>query len=114
MKRIIAVLLTGLFFYACATVPLTGRKQLAVVSSEEIQPLVNEQYDATKKESKVLTNTPDGQKVVRVGERIARAVESYLIEKGYSGIVETFDWEFNLLESEQVNAWCMPGGKVAF
>ncbi|WP_449353825.1 M48 family metallopeptidase [Algoriphagus formosus] len=114
MKRIIAVLLTGLFFYACATVPLTGRKQFAVVDNEEIQPLVNQQYEATKKESKVLTNTPDGQKVVKVGQRIARAVESYLIEKGYSGIVETFDWEFNLLESEQVNAWCMPGGKVAF
>lgn len=114
MKKASILLIFGLFFYACATVPLTGRKQLAMVSSDEIQPLVNEQYEQVKKESKLLTNTPDGQKVVQVGERIAKAVEAYLIESGYSDLVETFDWEFNLIESDQVNAWCMPGGKVAF
>ncbi|NVJ85528.1 MAG: M48 family metallopeptidase [Algoriphagus sp.] len=114
MRKTFLILISGLFFYACATVPLTGRKQLAMVSSEEIQPLVNEQYEKVKKESKLLTNTADGQKVVQIGQRIAKAVEDYLIESGYSDLVETFDWEFNLIESDQVNAWCMPGGKVAF
>ncbi|MCS5489396.1 M48 family metallopeptidase [Algoriphagus limi] len=114
MKKVFSLLLIGLLCYACATVPLTGRKQLAMVSSEEIQPLVNEQYEKVKKESKLLTNTTDGQKVVQVGKRISQAVEAYLIESGYSDLVESFDWEFNLIESDQVNAWCMPGGKVAF
>src|SRR5690606_10439031 len=104
----------GLLMYSCAKVPLTGRSQLALVSNEEIQPLVDQQYDEVLKEDKVLTNTADGQKVLKVGKRMAEAVESYLISQGYQELADSFEWEFNLLESDQVNAWCMPGGKVAF
>ncbi|GAB2497338.1 M48 family metallopeptidase [Algoriphagus taiwanensis] len=114
MKKTIAILTLGLMVYACAKVPLTGRMQLAAVSNEEIMPLVNEEYSKIKKESKVLTQTPQGQQVVNVGKRISKAVEDFLLQEGYQDLVATFNWEFNLLESEQVNAWCMPGGKVAF
>ncbi|MEB2775897.1 M48 family metallopeptidase [Algoriphagus sp. D3-2-R+10] len=114
MKKIAILFSAGLILYSCATVPLTGRSQLALVSDEEIQPLVNEQYDAVLKEDKVVTNTADGQKVLKVGNRMAKAVESYLTSQGYGELANSFDWEFNLLQSDQVNAWCMPGGKVAF
>ncbi|MEP0710766.1 M48 family metallopeptidase [Algoriphagus sp.] len=114
MKKIALLFSAGLLMYACAKVPLTGRNQLALVSNEEIQPLVNEQYDQVLKEDKVVTNTPDGQKVLKVGNRMAKAVESYLISQGYQELANSFNWEFNLLQSDQVNAWCMPGGKVAF
>ncbi len=114
MKKTLLLLATGLLAYACAKVPLTGRMQLAVVSNEEIMPLVNEQYEKTKAEYKVLTDSEKGQMVVRVGRKMAEAVEGYLISEGYQNLVNDFDWEFNLLESDQVNAWCMPGGKVAF
>ncbi|GMQ23727.1 M48 family metallopeptidase [Algoriphagus sp. oki45] len=114
MKKTIAILTLGLMVYACAKVPLTGRMQLAAVSNEEIMPLVNEEYSKIKNESKVLTQTPQGQQVVNVGKRISKAVEDFLLQEGYQDLVATFNWEFNLLESEQVNAWCMPGGKVAF
>lgn len=114
MKKLALIFGLGLIFYACAKVPLTGRSQLALVSSEEIQPLVDEQYDQVLKENKVVTGSADGQKVLKVGKRMAAAVESYLRESGYAELADDFSWEFNLIESEQVNAWCMPGGKVAF
>lgn len=114
MKKIAILFCAGLILYSCAKVPLTGRSQLALVSNEEIQPLVNEQYDQVLKEDKVVTNTADGQKVLKVGKRMAEAVETYLASQGYQELADSFNWEFNLLESDQVNAWCMPGGKVAF
>ncbi|MEN2283008.1 M48 family metallopeptidase [Algoriphagus sp. SE2] len=114
MKKLGIIIVVGLIAYACAKVPLTGRSQLALVSSEEIQPLVNEQYDQVLKESKVVTSSPDGQKVLKVGNKMSKAVEDYLRASGYSDLADEFKWEFNLLESDQVNAWCMPGGKVAF
>lgn len=114
MKKIAILFSAGLIMYSCAKVPLTGRNQLSLVSSEEIQPMVDTQYNQVLKEDKVVTNTADGQKVLKVGNRMAKAVESYLVSQGYQELANSFDWEFNLLESEQVNAWCMPGGKVAF
>lgn len=114
MKKLILIFSVGLLAYSCATVPLTGRRSLAVVSNDEIQPLVNEEYKKATTASKNLTKTADGQLVVKVGQKMAKAVESYLVAEGYQDLVNGFTWEFNLLESEQVNAWCMPGGKVAF
>ncbi|WP_186756848.1 M48 family metallopeptidase [Echinicola salinicaeni] len=114
LKRISILLLSGLVLYGCATVPLSGRKQLSLVSNEEVLPMAFQQYNEVKTESKLLTGTSDGEKVQRVGKRIAAAVETYLNDNGYGDIVEGFEWEFNLIQDDQVNAWCMPGGKVAF
>lgn len=114
MKKILLIFSAGLLAYACTTVPLTGRRSLAVISNEEIQPLVNEEYKKAVSAEKNLTKTANGQLVVKVGQRMAKAVESYLISEGYQDLVNDFAWEFNLLESDQINAWCMPGGKVAF
>ncbi len=114
MKKIITFLALGLMLYACSKVPLTGRARLDTVSDAEIMPLVNEQYKQVLKEEKIVTNTTQGQAVVRVGKRMAAAVEKFLIQEGYPEIAQSFDWQFNLIQSDQVNAWCMPGGKVAF
>ncbi|MFN3996492.1 M48 family metallopeptidase [Algoriphagus sp.] len=114
MKKIILVFAAGLLAYSCSTVPLTGRRSLSMVSNDEIQPLVNDEYKRAVSESKNVTGTANGQAVVRVGQRMAKAVEAYLVQEGYQDLVNDFSWEFNLLESDQINAWCMPGGKVAF
>lgn len=114
MKKIFVFLTLGFIVYSCATVPLSGRKQLSIVNNSEVLPLAYDQYGQVLKESKVLTNTKEGQQVVTVGKKIANAVDTYLNDNGYSSITEGFKWEFNLLESDQINAWCMPGGKVAF
>ncbi len=52
--------------------------------------------------------------IKRVGQRIAAASERYLNANGFQGYLEDYKWEYKLIESEQVNAWCMPGGKIAF
>ncbi len=114
VKKIIFLLVTGMVIYSCAKVPLSGRNQLSLVSNSEVLPLAYQQYDEVLKNSKVVTNTAEGQMVVRVGKRIAEAVEAYMREKGYEKDLEGFAWEFNLIDENTVNAWCMPGGKVAF
>lgn len=114
LKKLTILLLLGLITYSCAKVPFSGRNQLNLVSNNEILPMSYDQYGQVLQESKMLTDTPEGQQVVKVGKRIAEAVEVYMNEKGYKNVLEGFNWEFNLIESDQVNAWCMPGGKVAF
>lgn len=114
MKKILLIFVVGLSAYACATVPLTGRSQLALVSNGEIQPLVNEQYAKVINESKIVNGTTEGQRVLNVGNKMSKAVEQYLVSEGFGDLAKEFNWEFNLIQSDDVNAWAMPGGKVAF
>ena len=114
MKKSILLLLTTFLFSSCSIVPLTGRSQLAIFTTQDLMPLVKDEYKESLKESKVLTSTQEGQEIVKVGNKMAEAVELYLKEQGYDSLVNELEWEFNLLEDEEVNAWCMPGGKVAF
>lgn len=114
LKKIIFLLALGITVYSCAKVPMSGRNQLSLVSNEELLPMAYVQYNDVLKESKIVTNTAEGQMVVRVGKRIAEAVKVYMTEQGLENELQGFAWEFNLIEGDMVNAWCMPGGKVAF
>lgn len=114
IKRIIIVCLAGLFFYACASVPVTGRKQLSLVSNEEILPMSFQQYNEVLDENKLSDNQKWTNMVKTVGKNIQRAVEQYMSQEGMSDQLAGYEWEFNLIQSDEVNAWCMPGGKVAF
>lgn len=115
VKNATILILTGLIVYACATVPLTGRRQLAMVSNQEILPLADQQYEKVLDTSKISTNQQYVRMVKTVGSRIQKAVEQFMAEKGMSEELAGFEWEFNVIEDPKtVNAWCMPGGKVAF
>lgn len=114
LKKLSLLFLVGLITYSCTKVPFSGRNQLSLVSNSEILPISYDQYGQVLQESKLVTSSTQGQQIVKVGRRIAEAVEIYMREKGYKDELEGFQWEFNLIDSEQVNAWCMPGGKVAF
>lgn len=114
LKKISFLFALGLLLYSCSRVPLSGRNQLSLVGNQELLPLAYEQYDQVLAESNLVTNTSQGQMVVRVGRRIADAVESYLKENGYEDELKGFAWDFHLIQEDIVNAWCMPGGKVAF
>jgi len=114
MKKTVFVFLFLGLFSSCTKVPVTGRSQLAFLTNQELQPLVNEEYAKALKTNELVTNSKEGQEVVQVGKKMAIAVEKYLQAQGYGDLVKELDWEFNLLKSDQVNAWCMPGGKVAF
>jgi predicted Zn-dependent protease len=99
---------------ACATVPITGRKQLSLIPDAEMNAMSFQQYEQVIAESELSTDPEATAMVRRVGERIQRAVEDYFRQEGMSSHLDGYAWEFNLIESDQVNAWCMPGGKVAF
>lgn len=99
---------------SCSTVPLTGRKQLALVSSSEIMALSQQSYQQVLNEGRLSNNQQYVNQVQTVGSRIARAVEIYMRELNEADNVQGFNWEFHVLAEDVVNAWCMPGGKVAF
>lgn len=114
MKRILTLMLTASLLYGCATVPITGRRQLSLVSNEEIIPMSFSQYEKVLKESKLSDDQEQVALVKRVGARIQKAVEQYMQENNYANYLDGFEWDFNLIEEDVMNAWCMPGGKVAF
>ena len=95
-----------------STVPLTGRQQTLMVSDGEVLSLASEQYQDFMKSAKTSTNATNTAMVKRVGQNLANAVTSYLQANGLSNDVQNFAWEFNLVQDAQVNAWCMPGGKI--
>ncbi|WP_411895664.1 M48 family metallopeptidase [Winogradskyella sp. A2] len=99
---------------SCATNPFTGKKTMALVSNDQLFPAAFAQYSQVLNENKVITGTSDSDMITRVGQRIAVAAERWLNANGYQGYLEDYKWEYKLIESEQVNAWCMPGGKIAF
>lgn len=115
LKRFVpAIILVGIAL-ACASVAVTGRKQLALVSNAEIIPMANQQYVDVLKKGPISTNKEQAEMIRRVGLKIQKAVEKYMADKGMSSELAGFAWEFNLIDDPKtVNAWCMPGGKVAF
>lgn len=94
------------------TVPVTGRQQNLMVSDDQVLSLSFQEYSDYMKTAKASTNSTNTAMVKRVGQRISKAVESYLTANGMADDVKTYAWEFNLVQDNQVNAWCMPGGKI--
>ena len=111
-KVFIPIILLALSVYYCSTVPITGRSQLNLISSSEMNSMSFQEYDTFLNENKLSTNQTETAMVKRVGERIQKAVETYFAQKNLSSQLDGYQWEFNLVESPEVNAWCMPGGKV--
>ena len=113
-KSTLAIILLTFFGIACSTVPLTGRKQLSLIPDAQINALSFQSYQQVLQESNIISNTEQARLVKKVGKKIAYAVEKYMQEQGLQDQIDGFKWEFNLIEDNTVNAWCMPGGKVAF
>ncbi|MGE5315186.1 MAG: M48 family metallopeptidase [Acidobacteriota bacterium] len=111
-KAVIAALLLSLSVLSCSSVPVTGRKQFNIIPQGQMLSMSFQEYDQFLKENKLSTNPEQVALVKRVGGRIERAVERYMAEKNLSDQIKDYKWEFNTVESKEVNAWCMPGGKV--
>jgi predicted Zn-dependent protease len=97
---------------ACSTVPITGRKQLNLIPQSEMLSMSFQQYGDFLKTNTVTSNDQQVQLVRGVGVRIQKAVETYFAQKGLSDALKDYKWEFNVVDSKEANAWCMPGGKV--
>jgi predicted Zn-dependent protease len=115
MKKLhgIIILATVVVLNACSSVPITGRKQFIAVSDEQVNQSAAQSYSQLLSDPKTkVINNADAQRVKRIGGKLATAIERYLKDNGYANQYD-FKWEFNLIDSKEVNAWCMPGGKVA-
>ncbi|SRR5258706_15358667 len=111
MKKFLFIPL--LFILACTKVPITGRKQVNLLPESQVMSMSLTQYrDFLSKNPPVPASNPDAVMVKNVGSRISTAVEQYMRKNGQAKRVEGYKWEFNLVNDKQVNAWCMPGGKV--
>ena len=98
----------------CSTVPITGRSQFSLVSESTMVGMAGDQYAQVKKQTPLSTDQARTAMVKNAGRRISVAVEEYLRANGLANRSNDFAWEFNLFESDEVNAWAMPGGKIAF
>jgi predicted Zn-dependent protease len=111
--KLMGVLVCAVFMmFACTTVPLSGRQQLNLVSQNAMMTTSLQQYNQFLKENKVSQNKEQTAQVKQVGARIQHAVELYFKQNNNSQQLAGYAWDFNLVESKDINAWCMPGGKV--
>jgi predicted Zn-dependent protease len=111
---LVALILFLVFLFSCATVPITERRSLQILPDSEMTTMSLQQYSEVLKKSTLSHDTEKVQMVRRVGGRIAQATEEFFRESGMAEEIKNYKWEFNLIEDDKVvNAWCMPGGKVA-
>jgi predicted Zn-dependent protease len=111
--KITSLLIVSVLFVTCRTVPVTGRKQVNLLPESDLVQMSFNTYDEFMNEHKVVRGSEASQTVKNVGNNISIAVEKFLRRKGRSGMNKYFNWEFNLVDMDVPNAWCMPGGKVA-
>ena len=115
MKRLLILLTSSaIFLSACTKNLITGRNQLSLIPESTLQQEAVSQYQTFLSQNQVVSssNNRDAEMVKRVGKRIADAIGKYYTSKGMPNALEGYKWEFNLVQSKEVNAWCMPGGKV--
>lgn len=114
MKKIVLLLSTVSLLAACSRNAITGRKQLALFGEETLQQQALTEYQTFLSQNKVVNGSSnrDAEMVKRVGGRISKAITDYYTQKGLGSELNGYKWEFNLVDSKEVNAWCMPGGKV--
>ena len=117
-KLLLLTLISVFVLISCSSAPITGRQQLKFVDDEKLASESSAAYSefiAQVKQQNLLANsTNDGKRVTAVGNKLAVAVEKYLRENGQAQKVDYLNWEFNLIKSDDVNAFAMPGGKIAF
>ena len=112
ISKLVILCVFVLLAAGCSEVAITGRKQFNIVPSSTMNSMSFQSYSEFLSQNKLSTNAEQTQMVKRVGARIQKAVENYAVENGIDDRLDGYKWEFNLVEDPNVNAWCMPGGKV--
>ena len=115
MKKHLILFITAIsILISCAKNPFTGKNTLNFVSNSELFPTSFQQYGTFLKDNKVVVGTTDAKRVEAVGMKIKVAAEKYLNANGFKDYLKDYSWEYKLVESKEVNAWCLPGGKIVF
>ncbi|PRP66387.1 M48 family metallopeptidase [Nonlabens agnitus] len=115
MKNIRFYLLaSSMLVLSCATNVFTGERTLKPVSNDQVFPAAFSAYNEVLQESKVVTGTSESRMITNVGQNIKNASQKWLNALGHPEYLDGYEWEYNLINDDQVNAWAMPGGKIAF
>lgn len=102
-----------LLLSSCATVPVTGRTQIALLPESEMVTLGQQAYQQQLSEHPVSNQPGDVEPVLRVGKRLAAATEDFLRANNLP--TDVYQWEFSVIDNDEiVNATCLPGGKIVF
>jgi predicted Zn-dependent protease len=112
VKYLLKIAIAVFLVQGCSSVPITGRRQLMLISDQQVITLSLQQYQDYINTANTITGTPEAQKVEKVGMKIAHAVETFLKNRGASSEIQNYAWEFKLVEDKSINAFAMPGGKV--
>lgn len=103
----------ALLLCSCATVPITGRSQIALLPESEMVQLGQQAYQEQLKTYPASSKPGDVEPVLRVGKRLAAATEQFLRENNLP--TDIYQWEFSVIDNDDVvNATCLPGGKIVF
>lgn len=114
MKKLFVISAFALGLASCSQNAITGRNQLSLYNEADLQSMAAQQYQQFLAENKVVSTSAskDAEMVRRVGQRLTNAIKQYYSQQGLSQELEGYKWEYNLVNSNEVNAWCMPGGKI--
>lgn len=112
MNKILALALLTIGISSCGTVPITGRSQLSLVSDTEVLTMSQKQYhdfvSTAHRQGIVVRNA----RVEEVSRRLISAADAFLRQNKLNDLLSTMRWEVNTINNRQVNAFCMPGGKI--
>lgn len=116
MKAIkLSLFFVGLFVVsACSVNPFTGKSTMALVPNNDLFPMSFQEYSSFLNEHTVVQNTKEAAMIEKVGQRLSKAADVWLKAIGYPNYLDDYKWEFKLVKDDQINAWCMPGGKIVF
>ena len=104
----------SLILPSCSTVPITDRKQLTIIPESKINSQAAAAYEKFRIKTKLIKNGPQLKEVIEIGKKIEMAVSAFFINKGKEDPTKDFAWDYVLVDNDKVvNAWCMPGGKIA-
>jgi len=114
VRKIMLLFLSVSVFIGCSKNAITGREQFKLVPESELQTMATQEYQQFLQTNKVVTPSADrdAEMVRRVGQRVASAVQAYYKQQGLGDQLQGYNWEYNLVQSKEANAWCMPGGKI--
>jgi predicted Zn-dependent protease len=104
----------SLILPSCSTVPITERKQLSIIPESRINSQAAAAYEQFRNKSKLITKGPQLVEIKKIGQKMELAVSAFFKKQGKDDPTKNFGWDYILVENDKmVNAWCMPGGKIA-
>ena len=104
----------SLILPSCSTVPITERKQLSIIPESRINRQAAAAYENFRSKSKLITTGSQLREIKEIGKKMEVAVSSFFEKEGKEDPTKNFGWDYVLVDNDKiVNAWCMPGGKIA-